>query len=257
MKAIVTRPAQQAAEWVARLAQRGVDAAALPLIAVQPPAEPGLVEAAWRALAGTDLVMFVSPNAVERFFDARPDGLAWPARTRAASVGPGTTQALRGCGVPPAAIVAPRADATQFDSESLWEVLRAEPWQGRHALVVRGERGRDWLAERLRGAGATVDFVAAYRRAAPAFDAAARDLLHQAAAAPAQHVWLLSSSEAIDHLEGAATGLDWAAQQAVATHPRIADRARRLGFGRVLASRPEIDAVVGCIKSAVLPQQPS
>jgi uroporphyrinogen-III synthase len=253
MKAIVTRPAAQAAEWVARLAVHGVDAVALPLIAVLPPSDPAAVEAAWRALDTTALVMFVSPNAVERFFAARPTGLTWPEATRAASVGPGTTQALRGCGLPPEAIVAPRADAMQFDSESLWAVLQGEDWRGRHVLVVRGEGGRDWLAERLREAGATVGFVAAYRRAAPAFDAAALALLDAARSAPHDHVWLLSSSEALDHLEAAATGLAFARQQAIATHPRIAERARRLGFGRVLPCRPEVEAVVACLESARRP----
>jgi uroporphyrinogen-III synthase len=257
MKAIVTRPAAQAAEWVARLEEHGIEAAALPLIAVLPPGDPAAVVAAWRALGATSLVMFVSPNAVERFFAARPEEVSWPAATRAASVGPGTTQALRGCGLPREAIVAPRADATQFDSESLWAVLRDEDWRGRHALVVRGEGGRDWLADRLREAGATVDFVAAYRRAAPAFDAQALALLGDAGARPADHVWLLSSSEALDHLDAAATGLAWPAQQAIATHPRIAERAQRLGFGRVLMCRPEAEAVVACIKSAALRRRPS
>jgi uroporphyrinogen-III synthase len=78
-------------------------------------------------------------------------------------------------------------------------------------------------------------------------------LLDAARAAPQDHVWLLSSSEALDHLEAAATGLAWPAQQAIATHPRIAERAQRLGFGRVRMCRPEVEAVVACLKSAVLP----
>lgn len=251
MKAIVTRPAAQAAEWVARLAAAGVEAAALPLIAVLPPTDPAAVQSAWRGLGGCALVVFVSPNAVARFFAERPDGMDWPAAARAASVGPGTTLALRDAGVAVPAIVAPRADATQFDSESLWAVLQTDDWAGRAVLVVRGDGGRDWLADRLRAAGAAVTFVAAYRRAAPAFDAAARALLADAAAQPDAHVWLLSSSEAIDHLEAAATGLSWPAQQAIATHPRIAERARQLGFGRVRLTRPDLDAVVGCLKSGL------
>jgi uroporphyrinogen-III synthase len=35
----------------------------------------------------------------------------------------------------------------------------------------------------------------------------------------------------------------------VATHPRIADRARTLGIGRVIESRPGLDDIVACIQS--------
>ena len=97
----------------------------------------------------------------------------------------------------------PPADAVQYDSESLWPRLEAIDWRGAAALIVRGERGRDWLAGRLRAAGAAVDDVVAYRRLAPSFDAGARAVLDAALAAPDHHVWLFSSSESIDNLVAA------------------------------------------------------
>ncbi|MGD9834490.1 MAG: uroporphyrinogen-III synthase, partial [Piscinibacter sp.] len=60
MKVLVTRPAAQAAEWVAGLRERGIDAAALPLIGIHPPADTAPVRAAWAALAGHRMAMFVS-----------------------------------------------------------------------------------------------------------------------------------------------------------------------------------------------------
>ena len=71
-------------------------------------------------------------------------------------------------------IVSPAVDAAQFDSEALWERLRSRDWNGARVLVVRGDGGRDWLADRLRDAGATVATVGAYRRIAPTFAADAR-----------------------------------------------------------------------------------
>ena len=47
------------------------------------------LRAAWGTLAACALVVFVSPNAVRHFFDARPSRAAWPATTRAGSTGPG------------------------------------------------------------------------------------------------------------------------------------------------------------------------
>jgi len=249
MKLLVTRPADQALEWTVRLQERGIDAAALPLIGIQPAPDGAAVAAAWATLAGMSLVVFVSPNAAEQFFALRPAGLAWPAGVLAGSPGPGTTRTLRALGVPASAIAAPAHDAAQFDSEALWAQLSARDWSGRQVLIVRGDGGRDWLARTLNEHGAQVATVAAYRRAAPVFDVPQRALLAAALAAPQQHLWFFSSSEAIDHLDAATPGAHWRAARALATHPRIAERARALGLGTVLRCRPEFDAVVACIQS--------
>jgi len=252
MRVIVTRPAAQAQAWVHDLRARGLDAVALPLIAIGAAADPAVVQEAWATLAQQALAVFVSPNAVEQFFSAAPDGACWPERTLAGSPGPGTTRELRARGVSAAAIVEPAADAPQFDSEALWAQLSARPWQGRSALIVRGDGGRDWLADTLRSAGARVELLAAYRRVASKPDAAQRALLAAAVDAPAEHLWLFSSSEAIDRLAALRPDLDaaaWQTSQAIATHPRIAERARALGIGAVHASRPGIDDVAACIQS--------
>ncbi len=248
-KVLVTRPAAQADEWVARLQACDLDAVALPLIAIDSPPDAAAVATAWHGLAQQALVVFVSPNAAERFFAQRPPGAVWPPDTRAAAVGPGTAAALRAAGVAAAAIDMPAADAAQFDSESLWAVLGDAAWAGRRVLMARGDGGRDWLADRLREHGAAVAHVAVYRRAAPRLSAAQAAQLQAALRDPAAHLWFFSSSEAIDHLQGLVGAHDWQAAMALATHPRIADRARRLGIGRVLPCRPGFDDVVACIQS--------
>lgn len=267
LRVLVTRPADQAVQWVARLAERGIAAAALPLMAIEPPAEPearAAVRAAWDGLASQALVVVVSPNAVTQFFAQRPAAMAWPQGVRAGSPGPGTSAALREAGVPDAAIVEPPLDAGRFDSEALWAVLAGQrDWRGAAVLIVRGGdgddegtrgSGRDWLAQTLRAAGARVDFVRAYRRAAPRLDAAERALWQQAVAAPAAHCWLFSSSESVAQLE-ALSGTsfpagNWQAATALATHPRIAARARQAGFGRVLDAAPTLDAIVAALQAA-------
>ncbi len=249
MRVLVTRPAAQADDWVQALRARGLDVAALPLIGIEPPEDTAPVRNAWGALAAQRLVVFVSPNAVEQFFALRPEGAAWPAGTLAGSPGPGTSRVLQRLGVSPAAIVEPAGDAAQFDSESLWARLAQHAWQGKTVLIVRGESGRDWLADTLRAHGAEVGFVTAYRRGAPVLDAPQRARLDAALHDPHHHVWLFSSSEAIDRLLEMAPGAGVAAAVAIATHPRIAERARTAGFGAVHACRPEQDAVVACIQS--------
>ncbi|HZT56543.1 MAG TPA: uroporphyrinogen-III synthase [Burkholderiaceae bacterium] len=250
MRVIVTRPATQAADWVVQLRAHAIDAVALPLIGIAPVADPAALRVAWRGLARQRLVVFVSPNAAEQFFAQRPLDAPWPPALLAGSPGPGTTRVLLGLGVPAERVVAPAGDALQFDSESLWAQMRDRDWRGANVLIVRGDGGRDWLAQTLREAGAHVAHLAAYARAVPAFDAAESALLRAALARPAVHLWFFSSSEAIDNLAAIQdVGTDWAAAQAIATHPRIVARARQLGFARVTAARPSLPAVIACIQS--------
>lgn len=250
MRLLVTRPASQAEEWVQRLAAAGIDAVALPLIGIEPPADADAVRAAWGCLAAYRLVVFVSPNAAEQFMRAAPAGVRWPPATQAGSIGPGTTRALQRLGVPAACIVEPDAAAPQFDSEALWAQLAPADWPGARVLVVRGDGGREWLAETLRTHGAEVSLLAAYRRAAPRLDASSQALLQAALDRPHEHLWFFSSSEAIDHLAAlAGPSAPWARSRALATHPRIAARAEALGFGRVTLSRPTLPEVCACIQS--------
>jgi len=250
MRILVTRPAAQAVEWVRDLRAQRLDAVALPLIAIAAVDAPAALHAEWQALAERRLVVFVSPNAVQHFFAQRPAGVAWPASTCAGSPGPGTTRALTALGVPAAQVVEPAADAAQFDSESLWAQLQAHDWQGASVLVVRGDGGRDWLADTLRRHGAQVAHLAVYHRVVPCFDAAEQALLQTALAAPASHLWFFSSSEAIANLEALVPpDTDWAPSRAIGTHPRIVARARESGFAQVLEARPSLAAVVACIQS--------
>jgi len=242
---IVTRPRPQCGPWLAKLAALGVTARALPLIEIRPARDAGPVQAAWAALAAVDLAVFVSPNAVEHFF-ARANGAVWPDQTLAACVGPGSAQALAEHGVPAANIVQPAADAASLDSEHLWAQLSPRrDWAGARVLLLRGDGGREWLAERLQEAGASVEAVTVYHRAAPSFDAEEQALLATVLAEPQAHVWLFSSAEAVGHL----LGQPLAGQRAIATHPRIADAARAAGFAPVVLARPAPEAVTQALKA--------
>ena len=256
---LVVRPRAQAGAWVDALAALGVPARALPLIEIVPAPDVASVDAAFAQVeSSTDepLLVFVSPNAVLGFFDAvaaarGTPARAWPAQAWAAATGPGTVAALRECGVPLERIVAPPADATQFDSEALWSVVRDWPWERRPTWIVRGNGGRDWLGEQLREAGADVRVVQSYGRAAPALSPDERALLAEALAEPVRWIWMFSSSEAIAHLQALAPKAGWGDGRALASHPRIADSARALGFGSVAVVAPSAQAVA----DAVLPKR--
>jgi uroporphyrinogen-III synthase len=258
MQLLVTRPQPQADEWVASLRAQGVPAHALPLIQIVAAADPAAASA-WATLPAHRMVVFVSPNGVTRFFALRPPAATWPPSTWAAATGPGTSLALREAGVPAASIVEPPHEAEQFDSEALWRRIGSQGWQGQHVLVVRGDGGREWLADRLREQGAQVAFVQAYQRVLPRLDAGQHDLLAAALAAPATHWWLFSSSQAVEHLAQLAPQSSWSSGCALATHPRIAAALHARGFASVLSVRPTLDAVVAAwrrsIQSMAAPDQ--
>jgi len=197
--------------------------------------------------------MFVSGNAARGFF-AQAQGSDWPANVRAWAPGPGTRDALRDAGVPAAAIDSPPDDAAQFDSEQLWPRVEAQVATGDRVLLVRGAdaqgqpQGRDWLARQLAARGVDVTAIAAYARLRPVWTSAQADLA--ATAANDGSLWLFSSSEAVGHLAELLPRQQWDAARAIATHPRIAQAARALGFGAVMASRPGLADVAASIESA-------
>lgn len=264
MRVIVTRPQRDAPGWVQELSAAGLDVLALPLIEVGPAADRAPLQSAWQRLGLGDYagVMFVSGNAVDGFFASKPAAAVAfcsqaAVQTRAWATGPGTVAALRRAGVAPALIDAPDADAAQFDSEALWQVVASQVKPGGRVLIVRGSDGqaegpgqgvgRNWFASRVEAAGAVADFVVAYQRSRPRLSPQQVQLAR--AAAGDGSVWLFSSSEAIANLQACLPDQDWTAARAIATHARIAAAARAAGFGVVRESRPALADIMGSIES--------
>lgn len=255
---IVTRPALDAQRWVHGLSAHGLQAIALPLIAIAAAANPLPVQQAWQRWADYQAAMFVSGNAVHHFYTSNQPLAQYSyaqeaINIRAWATGPGTVAALLQVGVPAASIDAPDAAAGQFDSEALWHIVAPQVQPGSRILIVRGSdhtgesAGRSWLAEQLAAAGAQLDTVVAYERRMPVFSP---DQRHQAQQACGDgSVWLFSSSEAIQHLQTLLPGQSFRAARAVATHARIAQAARSAGFGVVCESRPLLADIVASIES--------
>jgi uroporphyrinogen-III synthase len=255
---LVTRPAHDAPSWVTALEERGLEVQALPLIEIADAPDPVALATARDQVSAYGAVMFVSANAVNRFLGSNPvlaPGItAHPAiKIRAWATGPGTAEALRQAGWPADRIDTPAADAPQFDSEALWDLVQNQAQAPLRVLIVRGSdahgrmAGRDWLATQLTAAGVQVNTVVAYARRLPAIGGDALGLARRAAADGT--VWLFSSSEAVANLLALLPGQNWQAARAVATHARIARAARQAGFGTVRESRPALADVAASIES--------
>ncbi len=259
MRVVITRPAGDAQAWVDALHRAGHDTLALPLIEVGPAANTQAVVQAWGSCTRFQAMMFVSAQAVRFFFEHQPLNLVWAHGPRCWATGPGTHKALLQAGVPEAWIDSPDADAAQFDSEALWQRVSTQVQAGQPVLIVRGQdvssepeatpigTGRDWLAQQLQAAGASAQFVVAYARHAPTWSSA--QLSQAVQAAGDASLWCLSSSQAIDNLARLLPTQSWAHARCVATHPRIAQTAKALGFGDIHLSRPSLADVLVSLES--------
>ncbi|TSE34701.1 uroporphyrinogen-III synthase [Tepidimonas charontis] len=246
---VVTRPAEQAQNWITELQAAGWPVLALPLIAIESIADG----ARWRAVIGDgtgwDALWFASPAAVQV---VRAAGVPAPSGCRCWAPGAGTADALRDWGVAAPYIDAPPPQAPQMDSEALWEVVAPRLRSGMRVLAVRGQSadgrtGRDWLARRCQEAGVHVHTLVVYRRVAPPWQAAQRTRAQQAARDGS--IWLFSSSEALAHLRALLPAECWQGARALATHARIAQAARAAGFGTVVETRPTLADVQQALES--------
>ncbi|MCP2087140.1 UNVERIFIED_ORG: uroporphyrinogen III methyltransferase/synthase [Paraburkholderia sediminicola] len=262
---VITRPAGQSNELIAQLAAAGVAVLDFPLIDIAPVTDEAPLRAALASLERYALVVFVSPNAVDHAF-ARSDAI-WPHALPIGVVGPGSVQALarHGVAAPAYTIISPPSvaedDTARFDSEGLFAAidtaLGATSLEGKRVLIVRGDGGREWLADRLREAGAEVETVAAYRRLVPEPSIGGWARVH-ALLAGAPHAWLLTSSEGVRNLHELAqehltaeeiTQLKHA--NLVAPHPRIAQTARALGFDSITVSGAGDERIARALLAAV------
>jgi uroporphyrinogen III methyltransferase/synthase len=166
----ITRAATQAGETARAVRARGGIPLETPTIAIEPPADPGPLASAARAIGTYDVVAFTSSNGVDATFAAiRDAGLDARALGRAlvAVIGPGTARALEPHGVRPDLV------AEEHRGEGLATAIAQKigALAGKRVLLSRAEVARDALPDALRAGGAHVDVVTAYRSVAASREA--------------------------------------------------------------------------------------
>ena len=219
----------------------------LPLLTIVPKNEDGLSHQMIQALQSADHAIFVSPNAIEctlRLLEKPWQDLSNHV-IPIGVMGGSSMEALKNHGIgtenAPTPVILPQ-DKAHWDSEGLWLELQKLQWNwsGKKVLIFKGEGGRDWLAETLKNAGAQVEAISVYQRVPLALDNSAWNDIHEMDFS--QSLWLLTSSEAVRYLGQAKLPLDLA--KAICPHQNIADAAKRIGFGEVLACEPGDDALI-------------
>lgn len=243
---LVTRPAAQADALCAALHDAGARIHRLPALLIEPLGQAAGHRAAAGPLDHYQFVVFVSVNAVLHGACLLEGGL--PSTTRLLAVGPATAQALAASGhavdLPPAG---------HYDSESLLALDCLQHVQGKRVLVVRGEGGREHLAQSLRARGATVGYADVYRRVLPPTTPL---LVAQVAAAEQAlrrrelQVVTATSSELLDNTvrlfpePACLATVAW-----LAGSRRIGQRVRELGFAGdlIVAERPDDAGLVAAL----------
>lgn len=249
---VITRPLAQAGELAQRVAALGHEAVVFPLLEILPLPDQAALQQALRDLKRYALIAFVSPNAIDAAFAARPD---WPLEIPLAVVGEGSRLALARHGVTAAnsSITSPR-DLDRTDSDTLLVELDLDALRGKQVLIVRGETGRPLLSDALRAAGVQVTLLPAYRRTAPIFDDRRRSELKRLLCC--QNDWLVTSSEAlrfltqmVGQLDGAEDVAKMQQQRIIVSHIRIAETAQSLGFRNITTTRSGDDGLLAALQS--------
>ncbi len=159
-KVLVTRARSQASRLAQQLEAFGATTLQVPTIDIVPVADPGALDGYVRSLSNYDWLVFTSANGVHGFWDrclanrldARGIG-----KVKIAAVGPATARSLAAIGL--IADIVPE----KFDADSLLTEFRLLNEPPKRVLFPRSEIGRETLVDGLRGLGAHVDPVTAYR----------------------------------------------------------------------------------------------
>ena len=230
---LLTRPEDESAALSVVLAEEGIFSSSLPLLEIEPIAASDTMRQVIRALDRYCAIIVVSKPAariavqlLEQYGPPR-EGLKW------FSVGAATAQILDRHRLDVS--FPPEGD----DSEALLglaslrqAVSRPEP----RVLIMRGEGGRELLAERLRELGASVDYLELYRRGLPQYAAHA---LPERIRAERLNGLVVSSGQGFEHLQQLA-GDAWpqlAQLPLFVPSPRVAELARAAGAQTVVDCR--------------------
>jgi len=248
IRVLITRPLEQSQQLSALIEAAGGIAVSLPMLAIEPHVD---AESKQRCqfVTGYDWVIFISQNAVRHVLSLLPLN-NWMDNTAIAAIGRSTTNALRQAGFSVA--LQPDKD---MNSEGLLEAFSAESLIDKKILIIRGEGGREALAEGLRKRGALVDYAEVYRRYCPRVETEQLSELLSGGI----DVLTIASGETLQNLRSIInlSGLSETQQKELMDCPlivvsnRIRDLAKKMGLAAtvIVAKQPDNDGIVKAIQA--------
>jgi uroporphyrinogen III methyltransferase/synthase len=161
---LVTRPREQAAEFVALLQALGADPIEAPMIRIAALADNSALDEACGSLQNFDWVVFASGHAVEAFMRrllASASDVRALSPVRLCAIGAGTSERFARFGIK-VDLIPPESRAESV----VQALLDAGQVSGTRYLLPRADIGREVIGEELRRRGGLVTEVIAYRTAA-------------------------------------------------------------------------------------------
>ncbi len=160
MRILITRP-QPSADALAELcAVHNINHYVWPSTCIKGPPRPQAIHAAIQRYQPTDLVIFVSPSAVQQTLPIlRPDEKQILSACQLCAVGAGTANLLVQNGF--GQVIYPKGSA---NSEALLSLPVLQTVGGKTIWIMRGQTGRELLASTLRRRGAIIQYITCYQR---------------------------------------------------------------------------------------------
>ena len=166
MNILVTRPSPAGEALVSRLRALGREAWSFPLIEFTPGRELARLPALLDTLAPDDLLFAVSQHAAHyASAELKRIGKLWPPALNAFAIGRTTALALH-----QASGLHVSYPHDREVSEVLLQLPELQNVAGKQALILRGNGGRELLAETLSARGANVTFCECYQRCTKSYD---------------------------------------------------------------------------------------
>ncbi|MDH0745889.1 uroporphyrinogen-III synthase [Pseudomonas sp. GD03842] len=252
---LLTRPADESQALARTLAESGVFSASLPLLEIEPLPMTEERRAIVYNLATYCAVIVVSKPAARLGLEWVDEVWPQPPMQHWFAVGAATAQILDDYNL--RVFFPERGDDSEalLDLPQLQETLAAvyDP----KVLIMRGEEGREWLADRLRERGASVDYLPLYRRFLPQYPAFALPGIVQA---ERLNGLVVSSGQGFQHLRELA-GDAWAALSQMplfVPSPRVAELAREAGAQTVVDCRgASASALLTALRAYPAPVSPA
>ncbi|MEJ2509907.1 MAG: uroporphyrinogen-III synthase [Gammaproteobacteria bacterium] len=243
---MVTRPEHQAAHLCELIEREGGRPLLFPVLEILEPEDSGALVDIVDRLDEFDIAVFISPNAVNKAMNLIKSRRELPATLKIAAVGKSSAKELRNyLGRDPD--IFPKR---KFNSEALLAMDELQDIGGRRVVIFRGDGGREYLGDTLRGRGAEVVYANAYRRGRPKADVGK---LQRAWAHDGIDVITVTSGDGLRNLFDMVGKLaqHWLRKtQLVVVSERLVPLARELGFKHdpVVAEEASDEALIAAIK---------
>ncbi|PWC14662.1 uroporphyrinogen-III synthase [Brenneria corticis] len=246
MTILVTRPSPAGEQLVTRLRKLGHSAYHSPLIEFSPGRELAQLPARLAALRPGDLLFALSQHAID-YADpllAR-SGTGWPQTAAYFAIGRTTALALHTVTALPVAYPSPSET-----SETLLQLPELRHVNGKQALLLRGNGGRELLGDTLAERGAQVSYCECYQRSPVYYDGAEQSRHWQQAGVDKL---VITSGEMLQRIYTLVPDYYRASWllgcRLIVVSERLAAQARRLGWRNIrVADNADNDALMRALQ---------